>query len=259
MKEEVTEKKKRKKRRKRAFLKEKPRKLLHQYSTNKQRENLIFKGRLATVNANKYDDLRQPLLDWGMKQETLDQGAELTKKADDAWNFYTNQRNRYKASKGDFDEKVQVERSRFIGHVRLARVGVGNHVEYNVSLDLKGKRKEDLTGWSVQARKLYKNALDKPELKPILKTVGLNHKTLKEGLDMVAELERDENKLAVLRGEVSQALFERDNAFEELALWLKAFTQVCIIVFDRGEPERQKLERLGIPAKNIEEKTEEAG
>jgi hypothetical protein len=177
----------------------------------------------------------------------LDEGVELTKKADETWDFQTNKIRLLEANQGNFSEKVKTERKRFIGHIGLARIGVGKHVGYKVSLGLKGKRKDDLAGWSAQARVFYQNALDNKELEPILKKVGLDRKTLQEGLDMVTELENDENALLVLRGEVSQSILDRDDAFENLALWLKAFTQVCLMVF-KYEPERQNLERLGIPA-----------
>ncbi len=235
-----------KKRRKRKKIKRG--KMYHLYSSDKLREKLLAKARVAVTNSMKYPEIKGELIKWGMADMEFKDGLKFYKAADLSVDVKDEKYDMLEALNGQFADKVKAAKALYINHLNLARVGIGDeHIKHRVALGLKGKRKTSLAGWQSQARQFYQNSLGSPEALELLRKVGLNKKKLKAGLETIealdfAELERDD-----MKADAEKATTDRDKAFETLCLWLAAFYQVCRMVFHSG-PDRQILERLGIPA-----------
>ncbi len=232
---------------KRRRRKEKPRKLRHNYSSQKARGNFLNKARVATTNVNKYPEIKQPLIDWGLNESVLLNGVDLCDKAEEAWNKQENLKSMAELRLYEFKEFVKEKRGLFLNHLGLARIGVGDNVHYRVSLGLKSRLHHTVTGFLDKAVLFYQNALNIEGLAKALKKVGLTREILQAGLDMIAEVDEAERIAHNAKSDAMLATIARDDAFEALSLWMRSFTHVCKIVFSDG-PQQQTLERLGIPA-----------
>ncbi|MCP5048388.1 MAG: hypothetical protein GY940_14560 [bacterium] len=225
----------------------KPRKNRHKFATDKARENLLAKARVAVTNSTTYPEIKTEILRWGVDEVLFKEGFKLHKKADLSIDTQAEKRDELIAATGELNRKIKEGRKMYIDHLNLARIAIGNRIKFQMALGLKGKRHAQLGRWLDQARLFYQNALDTPEILKLLRIVGLTREKLLAGINMMAGIDEAEDFRAQKKGESIQATIDRDDVFEELSIWLSAFYLVCKMVFHSG-PDRQILERLGIPA-----------
>ncbi len=208
----------------------------------------MSKARMAVDNSLDYPEIRKPIIQWGFSRDSILEGRTLYQAAESLLNEKDRRYAELEGITGELEDKRKTGRKIYIDHLRLARIIIpASNKEYRVSLALSGSRPMRGGGWLDKARLFYQTALESPEILKILKAVGLTKRKLKAGAKAIREIELSDNKQEIMKGIAQEATHQRNEAFEALASWLSGFYRVCDLVFPSG-PERQRLERLGIPA-----------
>ncbi|MCP5053054.1 MAG: hypothetical protein GY940_38155 [bacterium] len=158
-----------------------------------------------------YPEIKDRLTGWGLDEGELTTGKSLYEEAEISLDAKDEERDKQVGVSGLLGERFVIAISTFQGLRKLVRIVVGNDKNLLAQLGLRDALKGNFKGLVRQGKQFYRRVLGRPEV------------------------------LAL------QATLDRDNVFEELSIWLSAFYQVCRMVFHSG-PDRQMLERLGIPA-----------
>jgi hypothetical protein len=128
----------------------------------------------------------------------------------------------------------------------LCRIGLKNKVGALHSLRASGGRNRSLTGFIKDARVLYSNLLDQPELLEAMLPFGITETKLTAALDGIAALEAAYQNYLKERGEAQDSTINRDALFDSLYYWYSDFRAVARIAL-AGSP--QLMEGLGIVVK----------
>lgn len=110
-------------------------------------------------------------------------------------------------------------------------------------LGLTGKRRDNFSGWLLQANQFYNNALANPEILNKFATVNVTQESLTAGKALVDAAEQANQTQEKEKGEAQNATKTRDAALDDLEVWiedLKGFSRIAL----EGKP--QLLESLGL-------------
>ena len=215
--------------------------------TGLSNEELLAKGRVAATNANEYPEIKDRLTSWGLDEAQLALGLTLVAEAE---KWLNNKDYRYAdqvTSTGVLSEDSRTALDTFVKYRRLSDAVVGNHLPFRNALGLDYSLEQRPMDVFRQAKQFYENGLNTPDLLTLLTSIGLSAEKLQAGLDQVLALDKGDSVQESSKGLAQQATQERNLAFDKLVKWLKMFYRVCEIVFV-SEPDRQTLERLGMPA-----------
>jgi hypothetical protein len=128
----------------------------------------------------------------------------------------------------------------------LCRVGLKNKAGALHSLRATGSRNRSLTGFIKDARFLYQNLLDQPELLQAMEAFGVTAAQLSESMDKVQELESAHLRYMKERGEAQDKTIRRDELFDALYDWYSDFRAVARIALADAP---QLMEGLGVVVK----------
>ncbi|MCG8668481.1 MAG: hypothetical protein MI867_03640, partial [Pseudomonadales bacterium] len=221
--------------------------------SSKSNEEIITLGRTVVKNTLNNDDIKTPLLEWGLEETTLQEGARLLKEAEEWVDSKDFRYGDQIANTGNLGESLDKSLTVFQGHRKIASRLVGTDRNHRQALGVDAPLANRPMDAIRQAKQFYQNGVANPEIVARLSIMGLNATKLQEGLDRFLALEEEELKQENSKGLAQQATQERDQAISNLIDWLAAFEEVCKLVFVK-EPERQKMERLGFPALTYKKK-----
>ena len=210
-------------------------------------EQQLTAAQVAIDNARAEAEIKTALAEVGYDDMRLQQGRALYERA-----LALHQRQRaeygeqYAASEALTAAWEQAETS-YIRCIKIARVALKNDRGAAQQLDLNGQRKQSLSGWLVQARQFYANALSAPDILAKLEPYGLTRAKLEAGQAEVGAVEAANLAQQKERGEAQTATKARDAALDELNEWMSDFVALARVALDE---QPQRLEKLGVVARS---------
>ena len=130
-------------------------------------------------------------------------------------------------------------------HLKVALLAIVKEPGPVNALELAGARSRTLSGWLIQAKAFYTNALNDPSILEALGKYMITEAKLKIGQKLVLECETKYSKQLKEKGEAQDATGIRDKAMDELDEWMSEFTGIARIDLEENP---QYLEMLGIVA-----------
>ena len=137
----------------------------------------------------------------------------------------------------------QQARAQYIKHVEVARFALKEQRGHWKTLELNGKRKEDLFGWLAQAHTFYNNI---GPVTTILAEYKLTGEELEQGKSMIDAVIDAYNVRQREGNEAQAATQQRDEALEKLDTWMRRFSQTARLAF-ANDP--QTLKGMGLVSK----------
>lgn len=131
----------------------------------------------------------------------------------------------------------------YMRHVKLARIALENDRGAWESLGLSGDRMDSFSGWVLQAKSFYTNALDTPEVLTKLGKLGITLEILTATQALVEDVGAKYSTQKKETGQAQRARLARDAAMDKLQKWMGPFIKVARIAL---EDDSQYLEMLGI-------------
>jgi hypothetical protein len=189
------------------------------------------------------DAMQASLADVGYDAPRLAHGRQLY---DAAANLHLHQQAEYGqqyAATDALDAAWEAADAEYARLVKIARVALKSQPGHWTTLDLVGPRKASLSGWLLQARQFYQNALAQPTILAALATYGISAGRLQAGQNLVAAVEAANVDQKRERGEAQEATLKRDNALDAMDDWYSDFIAIARVVLDDTP---QQLEKLGL-------------
>ena len=146
---------------------------------------------------------------------------------------------RYQAT-DELTRARQQARAQYIKHVEGARFALKDHRGHWKTLELNGKRKDDLFGWLAQAHTFYNNI---GPVAAILAQYNLPEEELQQGKSMVDAVIDAYNVRQKEGNEAQAATQQRNEAMEKLDSWMRHFSQTARLAF-ANDP--QTLKGMGL-------------
>ena len=203
---------------------------------------LLF-AKTALGNARSVVPVNESLALFGYDNTKLDQGMAL----------YTSTHELHERQKREYGEQFEatdvlnVSRAElkvsYMRHLKLARIALKGNRNAEESMQMRGRRKDSLSGMLTQASAFYANALSSPEVMEAFARFNVTMEVLEAGKAKVEEVQTHYNAQLKETGEAQQATLERDVALDQLDEWMGDFTGVVRIAL---ESQPQYLEILGI-------------
>ncbi len=134
---------------------------------------------------------------------------------------------RYQAT-DELKQARQQARGLYMKHLEVARFALKDQRGYWKTLELTGKRKNDLFGWSSQAHTFYSNV---QQVKHILELYNLPEAELQQGESMIESVSEAYNVRQKEDSEALSATQQRDEAMEKLDAWMRRFSQTARLAF----------------------------
>lgn len=183
------------------------------------------------------------LSEFGYDEAKVNAGKELYNSANEKFQQQKTEYGEQYAASKELQTKWDAANSIYMKHVKVARVALQNDYGAFLKLGLGGDRKRSLSGWLVQTRQFYSNALGDAGIKTKLAGFGITEAKLQEGKNLTDEVEAANIAHKKERGEAQQATLDRDKALDILEDWLSDFIAISRIAF---EDKPQLLEKMGV-------------
>ena len=107
----------------------------------------------------------------------------------------------------------------YMRHVKVARIALQSDYAAFLKLGLEGQRKRTLSGWLVQSRQFYSNALADSAVQTKLAVFGLTQEKLQAAKQAVDDVEAANSLQKKEKGEAQQATVDRDTVIDNLGDW----------------------------------------
>jgi hypothetical protein len=211
--------------------------------TNKDIDRKLLEAQVAINNARTDGEIKQYLTEYGYDEARLAAGKSLLNSASQ---LHQTQKRVYAEKVGaskDFSDSRKEANGVYINLIKLSRIALQEDYAAYLKLGLAGGRKTNLSGWLVQARQFYDNALKDTATMAKLKKFGGTQAKIEAGKALIETVERKKQEKEIESGEAQQATVERDMAVEELQQWMRNFKAIARIAL---EDKPQLLEKLGI-------------
>lgn len=202
-------------------------------------------AQVAIDNALGDAILRQYLGAYGYDAERLQAGKQLYEQA---LSLHHEQQAAYGeqyAATDALNEARAEANAVYMRHLKIARVVFRGNEDAREQLALAGRRARALSGWIVQARQFYTNALGDEEVRTALAGFGITTEALEAGLTLVDTVEAARARQERKKGDAQAATQARNDALSALDDWMRDFTAIARVAL---EERPQLLETLGIAA-----------
>ncbi len=206
-------------------------------------DNFLNRASVAINNAMTTPKIQQYLNEYGYTPEKIKQGKTLY---ETALNAQQQQRKKYGeqiSATDSFNQLWKTAKESYIRCLKIARVAFKKDPGIITELALNGDRKKNFSGWLLQTKQFYTNALNNPKILNSFKEYGITEAKLKA---CQAEMQAVETASLVQekqKGDAQNTTKIRDKAIDELSDWLSDFIAIARISL---EAEPQLLESLGI-------------
>ncbi|MCD4820269.1 MAG: hypothetical protein K8S23_16425 [Candidatus Cloacimonetes bacterium] len=206
-------------------------------------QDRLLAANIALENALTDTEILGLLSEFGYDETKINAGKELYNSADEKFQQQKTEYGEQYAATGVLQTKWDTSNSFYIKHVKVARIALKNDYGDYLKLGLGGSRKRTLSGWLVQSRQFYINALGDAGIKTKLAEFGITEAKLQEGRNLTDEVEAANTTHKKEKGEAQQATLDRDKALDIMEDWLSDFIAISRIAL---EDKPQLLEKMGI-------------
>lgn len=206
-------------------------------------EETLSSSNLLIENILNNQEILSALSVFGYDETKLNEGKALYQTALDLYNEQKREYGEQYAATDAFRAAFEEAYEKYIYYVKIARLVFKNNKGVWQELGLTGKRKDNFSGWLLQANQFYNNALANPEILNKFATVNVTQESLTAGKALVDAAEQANQTQEKEKGEAQNATKTRDAALDDLEVWiedLKGFSRIAL----EGKP--QLLESLGL-------------
>lgn len=198
---------------------------------------------MAIENAQANSQVQASLTEFGYTPERIQEGKTLYEQALAAQQTQQAEYGEQIGASATFEDAWSKAKKSYMRLLKIARVAFKGDAGMATKLALNGRRKQSLSGWLLQAKQFYTNALGNSEAMNALGKYGITSGKLEaaqaetqavEAADLVQEKEK---------GEAQSATKMRDEALDALDEWLDDFVAIARVAL---EDEPQLLETMGI-------------
>jgi hypothetical protein len=210
---------------------------------NHTMEARLLAAQVAIDNSLNDAEVQTYLAQYGYDSARLNQGKTLLAAAQQLHQKQTVEYGEQFAATTALQSAWDRANAEYMRCVKVARVALKSDRGAHQKLDLDGKRKVSISGWIVQAKQFYTNALADAAVLAKLAEFGITQEKLQAGQQLVNTVETANAAQEKEKGEAQQATLERDAALESLDDWLSDFTAIARVAL---EEKPQLLETLGI-------------
>jgi len=209
-----------------------------------QKLDQFFLNAQTTIdNALSNIAIQDYLSAFGYTVDRIQVGKNLYEEAMSAQQHQIAERGERVAATADLNAVWSTARKSYIRLVKLARIAFKDDPGIATKLALKGRRKQNLSGWLLQAKQFYANALSDTDIYEGLAAYGITLAHLQASQAEVQAVEAANNIQEQEKGRAQAATQARNAAVAALSDWLSDFRGVAKIAL---EEEAQLLEILGI-------------
>ena len=206
-------------------------------------QDRLLAANVALENTLTDTEILGLLSEFGYDEAKVNAGKELYNSANEKYQQQKTEYGEQYAASEELQTKWDAANSVYMKYVKVARIALQNDYGAYVKLGLEGIRKRTLSGWLVQTRQFYTNALGNAEIIAKLAGFGITEAKLQEGKNLTDEVEAANIAHKKEKGEAQQATLERDKALDTLEDWLSDFIAISRIAL---EDKPQLLEKLGV-------------
>jgi hypothetical protein len=206
-------------------------------------EGQLELAEIAISNTLATPELYAVLAPCGYDTVRLQEGRLLCEKARASYQHQKGEYGELHAANKALNAARQQIWADYIRHIEMARVAFKNDLAVRNKLGLAAKRKDGHAGWLEQARQFYSYALSDPTILQPLGKFGVTQEMLEDNQHRLASVLEHNAARWRRKGAARDATITRDQAIEELTLWLRDFLKVARIVC-KGQP--HLLNKLGI-------------
>ena len=211
--------------------------------THKAEANRLVSARLIISNSLEPPSMAQLLAPFGYDTPRIKEGETLLNTAEQLIARHNKEYGDQYAATEALNKQYAEARAFYMEHVKLARVAQKKHPSMDGSLQLQGQRKRTISGWLVQARIFYENALGIVEIKEALNAYGVDKDALVSGMERVnavdVALSAQKRKISVAQTTTK----EKDRVMDALDEWVSEFKSVARVAL---KDDSQLLEAFGI-------------
>ncbi len=206
-------------------------------------DSFLNRARVSINNALSTPQIQQYLKEYGYTPEKIQTGKTLYETALAAQQKQRQEYGEQISATEALNRLWEEAQTSYMRCVKIARIAFKNNPGIATQLAINGTRKRNFSGWLLQAKQFYINALGNPEILKGLAEYGITKAKL-QGCQKQMEIVETANLTQEKeKGEAQNATKIRDRAMDELNEWSSDFIAIARIAL---EEEPQLLESLGI-------------
>lgn len=198
--------------------------------TKKMMEHLVKEVSAGLGALEGKPEVKKILFANGYSEEVL---RSIRTMCDEAMEFYTEKEDKDNAKAALYHriiKKRKVLREHYTLSAQSIRDALAGDKSVLVALGVDGGTPRREIRFQVHVRKCYQSVLEHEQLER-LAGYGVNKVRLHQGLDLLAELEKEEEEYLTLKGEKEYTTAARDRIFKELRRKWSAFKRNCRNLF----------------------------
>lgn len=185
-------------------------------------------------------EIMKALAQLGIDKKEIMRGKSLLLKMESQQDINETERNTQKETTEHLHTAHAEAHTVYITHVKFARLVVPPQSKAWNDMKLSGPRRQDLSGWLMQAQAFYRHA---GAVADLLAQRGITAEELAQAQAMVEAVAEARIQQNLRKSNKQKARVKRDQDREALQLWMKKFVKAARYAFDE---DKQQLEALGI-------------
>lgn len=178
----------------------------------------------------------------GYSVKRLQAAKKLWEKAEKAHHKQISKRNEQITATRTYYELKEKAHATYLHIIRTCRLAFAKEPALQFKLELKGKRKHDHGGWTMQTKYFYNTVLSLPEAVDQLAKYNVTRKDLEAGNRELKEAMATEVRKLNAIAESQMATDWRNRVLKELREWINDYLRMMQVAL---KPEPQLKEKLG--------------
>jgi len=212
-------------------------------TTKQSIQDYLLSANVALENAVTDPEILGLLTEYGYNEAKINAGKVLYNSANEKFQLQKTEYGDQFAASQELQTKWDVANAGYMKHVKVGRIALKDNYAAFLKLGLEGSRKRTLSGWLVQARQFYSNALSDTTIQNELAAFGITVEKLQQSQQLVDEVESANSAHKKEKGEAQQATLDRDKVMDFLEDWMSDFIAIARIAL---EERPQLLEKMGV-------------
>jgi hypothetical protein len=214
--------------------------------TNREIEELIGETELSLGASLRNPRIKAYLLNYKYDETKLAVGTSLLKEVKSFYQKRITDGGSQLVATSLLEKAIEEFKPVYNEHLTLGRLILKHQPEKKIQFSISGERKNDFTGYVLQAENFYETVLADEEMLTQYDGLGITKENLENGPVLIAKI-RDANfDQEGAKSAAQEATFDRNHAVSKLADWASDFRVILKLAL---APEPQLLEAAGIVAR----------
>lgn len=207
-----------------------------------QVNNFIHLTEEAINTARTDPEIAAALAEFGYTREKLQNGVTFLAGAKIYFSEFTSSNGMQSLKMKELLAVWETADHVFSIHRQLAKIALKHTPTLTELLGLTGPKYRSLSGWLLQARQFYTNALLSTDAQIALARFNLNRKKLEEGQVLIRQVAELENAISEM-GDDPYEVLKMDGALDNLVNWFDDFVDISKIALEKTP---HLLKKLGV-------------